>query len=73
MKVYEKINAFLTANSIDPADLSGSTGIPKDRIGSMLNGKETLYAKDLKAICLALNVSPELFIEVYSASGENKI
>jgi len=29
----------------------------------MLSGKETLYAKDLKAICLALNVSPETFID----------
>ena len=29
-----------------------------------MNGKRTLYADDLRAICLALNVSPELFIEV---------
>jgi len=38
----------------------------------MLSGKETLYAKDLKAICLALNVSPELFIEVQSTFKESK-
>ena len=32
--------------------------------GVLLNGKRTLYADDLKAICLALNVSPELFIDM---------
>lgn len=69
MKVYEKINAYLTANSINPATLSGNTGIPKERLGSMLSGKETLYAKDLKTICLALNVSPEIFIDT---SGGNE-
>lgn len=63
MKVYEKINAYLTANSINPAALSGNTGIPQDRLRSVLSGKETLYAEDLKAICLALNVSPEIFID----------
>lgn len=63
MKVFEKINAYLTANSINPATLSGNTGIPPDRLRSVLSGKETLYAEDLKAICIALNVSPEIFID----------
>ena len=63
MKVHEKIQAYISANGVATDNLSNSTGIPKDRLGSMLSGKETLYAKDLKAICLALNVSPEIFID----------
>ena len=39
-------------------------GIPKTTFNAILNGKRTLYADDLKAICIALNVSPELFIDV---------
>ena len=63
MKVHERINVYITANGVTTDALSNSTGIPKDQLGSMLSGKETLYAKDLKAICLALNVSPEIFID----------
>lgn len=72
MKVHEKIQAYIVANGIATDSLSNSSGIPKDRLVSMLDGKETLYAKDLKAICLALNVSPELFIEVQSTFKESK-
>ena len=63
MKVHERINVYIAANGVTPDALSKSTGIHQDRLGSMLSGKETLYAKDLKAICLALNVSPETFIK----------
>ena len=31
---------------------------------AMMNGEKIMYADDLRAICLALNVSPETFIEV---------
>lgn len=63
MKVHTKIQAYITANGVTLDALSQRTGIPKNRLGSILNGEETLYAKDLKAICLALNVSPEKFID----------
>lgn len=63
MKVHIKIQAYITANGVTLDALSRSTGIPQSRLGSMLNGEETLYAKDLKAICLGLNVSPEIFLD----------
>ena len=44
--------------------IAEKAGIPKATFNAILNGKRVLYADDLKAICLALNVSPELFIEV---------
>ena len=48
MKVHERINAYIAANGIATDALSNRTGIPKDRLGAMLSGKETLYAKDLR-------------------------
>ena len=63
MKVHEKIKAYITANGIFTSALSANSGIPEERLGAMLSGEEILYAKDLKAICLALNVSPEIFID----------
>lgn len=64
MKVYERIKAYLTANGIDPATISKSVGVSQEQLISLLNGEDIMYAKDLKAICLALNVSPELFVEI---------
>ena len=69
MKVHEKINAYITVNGIVTSTLSVNSGIPQERLEAMLSGDETLYAKDLKAICLALNVSPEVFIDT---QGGNK-
>ncbi len=71
MRVYEKIQAYIAANGVATDALSNSSGIPKDRLVSMLDGKETLYAKDLKAICLALNVSPEIFIDTQGGNGND--
>ncbi len=71
MKVHKKIQAYVSANGVATDALSNRTGIPKDRLVSMLNGKETLYAKDLKAICLALNVSPETFIDTQGGNGND--
>ena len=71
MRVYEKIQAYIAANGVATDALSNSSGIPKNRLMSMLDGKETLYAKDLKAICLALNVSPEIFIDTQGGNGND--
>lgn len=63
MRVYQKISAYLTTKGIATDTLSENTGIPQSRLSSLLNGEETLYASDLKAICLTLNISPETFID----------
>ena len=72
MKVYEKVSAYLAAEGIDTVALSDRIGVPHDRLVAWLNGDETMYAENLKVICLALNVSPELFIEVQPPSGEDQ-
>lgn len=72
MKVYEKVRAYLDANGIKQKAVAQKAGIPNGTFNAIMNGKRTLYADDLLAICLALNVSPELFIEVQSTSRESK-
>lgn len=64
MAVYEKVRAYIDENGLKQVTVAEKAGIPKNTFNAILNGKRTLYADDLRAICLALNISPELFIEV---------
>lgn len=64
MRVYEKVRAYMDENGYKQVTISEKAGIPKATFNAILNGKRTLYADDLKAICIALNVSPEVFIDV---------
>ena len=64
MSVYEKVRAYLDDNGLKQVAVAQKAGISKVTFNAIMNGKRTLYADDLRAICLALNVSPELFIDV---------
>lgn len=64
MKVYEKVRNYIDNNGLKQVAVAQKAGISKVTFNAILNGKRTLYADDLRAICLALNVSPEMFIEV---------
>lgn len=64
MRVYEKVRAYIDEMGYKKVTIAEKAGIPKATFNAILNGKRTLYADDLKAICLALNVSPELFIDM---------
>lgn len=64
MRIYEKVRAYITEHGIKQVVVAEKTGIPNATFNAILNGKRTLYAEDLRAICLALEVSPETFIEV---------
>ena len=66
MKVYENIRAYLEENGLKQVAVAEKAGIPKATFNAILNGKRTLYAEDLRAICLALNVCPELFLEFHN-------
>ncbi len=67
MLVYEKVRAYIVDNDLKQVAVAKKAGIPNVTFNAILNGKRTLYAEDLRAICLALNVSPETFIEVKTA------
>ncbi len=64
MSVYEKVRAYIDATGLKQVAVAQKAGISKVTFNAIMNGKRTLYADDLRAICLALNVSPELFIDV---------
>lgn len=64
MAVYEKVRAYIDENGLKQVTVAEKSGIPQKTLNAILNGKRTLYADDLRAICLALNISPELFIEI---------
>lgn len=68
MRVYEKVRAYIDEQGLKQKTVAERAGIPNVTFNAIMNGKRTMYADDLKAICIALQVSPELFIEVKSAS-----
>ena len=73
MYVYEKVRNYIEEQGLKQVAVAEKSGISKVTFNAILNGKRTLYADDLRSICLALNVSPEMFIEVKShcQSGGN--
>ena len=71
MGVYEKVRSYIDENGLKQVSVAQKAGIPKATFNAILNGKRTLYADDLRAICLALNVSPEIFIDVKSCCKNN--
>lgn len=64
MRVYEKVRAYIDEQGLKQKAVAEKAGISNVTFNAIMNGKRTLYADDLKAICIALQVSPELFIEV---------
>lgn len=64
MSVYEKIRVYIYDNGLKQKVVAQKSGISESTFNAIMNGRRTLYADDLRAICLALNVSPELFIDV---------
>ena len=69
MKVYEKVRAYINENGFRQLSIAQKAGISEVTFDAIITGKQKMYAEDLRAICVALNVSPELFIDV---KNENK-
>ncbi|MCL2083893.1 MAG: helix-turn-helix domain-containing protein [Oscillospiraceae bacterium] len=63
MRIYEKVRAYIDENDLKQAAVAQKAEIPVDAFNEILSGKQTMYAEDLRAICHALNVSPEMFID----------
>lgn len=73
MYVYEKVRAYIVESGLKQVAVAKKAGISKATFNAILNGKRTLYADDLRDICLALNVSPEVFIDIHSGSKETTL
>lgn len=62
MKVYEKVRACIDAKGLTQETVAKEAGISTAAFCAIMSGRKKLYIDDLRAICLVLNVSPELFI-----------
>ena len=69
MQIYEKVRHYIDEQGIKQVAIAEKSGISKNTFNAIMNGKRTLYAEDLRAICIALNASPEMFIEVECKDG----
>lgn len=63
MYVYEKVRKYIDENGIKQVAVAKKAGIPNVTFNAIMNGKRTMYAEDLREICIALNVSPEIFVD----------
>lgn len=71
MKVYEKVREYLEQNGLKQKAVAEKAGIPNTTFNAIMNGKRTMYADDLRAVCFALNVKPETFIDIEGGTGND--
>lgn len=62
MKIYQKVKRYIEDHYLKQKSIAEAAGIPNATFNAMLNGKRKMYAEDLKAVCLALGVSADIFI-----------
>lgn len=63
MRVYENVRTYINKNGLNQSSIAKKAGISSKTFDAILNGKQTLYPEDLRAICYALNVRPEKFMQ----------
>lgn len=62
MSISEKLRIFIKNNELNINSIAQKAGISHATINAILNGKQTLYSDEFRALCYALNVKPEKFI-----------
>ena len=62
MQVYKKVRGYIEENGLKQIAVARKAGIPNVTFNAILNGRRRMYAEDLKAICVALNVRADTFI-----------
>lgn len=63
MQVFEKVRSYIDDNHLKQVSVARKAGISPSTFNAMLHGKRTMYAEDLRAICLSLKVSADTFID----------
>ena len=69
MSVSGKVRAYLNENGMRQKDVAEKAHISYAVFRAMMTGHRKIYAEELCAICYALNVKPELFMETIVDSG----
>lgn len=65
MQVHEKVYKYIIENGIKQNSIAQKCNMSAHTFSAMMHGKRKMYAEDLRAICYALEISPEEFIEYY--------
>jgi len=63
MSVSGKIRAYLEENGMVQKTVAQKANIPYPKFNAMMTGRKKIYAEDLCAICNALRVKPEIFMD----------
>ncbi len=63
MCVYQKVRNYIMEHQLKQAFVAQKAGIPIEKFNAMLDGRQRMYADDLRNICNALNVSADIFID----------
>ncbi len=63
MRTYERVREYIDDNQLVRENVAFKAGIPIAELDAILSGDKTLYADELRSICLALQVSPEQFLD----------
>lgn len=71
MEIYEKVRLYIHDHGLVQYKIADKAGFSRATFNAILNGKRTLYADDLRAICIALSVKPELFIDYEHLQGSD--
>ena len=66
MSVYEKVRTYIDDQGLEQVAVAQKANLPVATFNAILNGKQTMHVDDLRAVCFALDVSPETFIEFNS-------
>lgn len=69
MHVYERVREYIDAHHINQKSIAEAADIPNTKLSAILSGKRKMYAEDLKAICVALNVSADTFVTEGRSEG----
>ena len=63
MTVCEKVREYLKVNGFTQKNVAQRINMHISTFNAMMNGRRAMYPEDLRAICLALKVMPEMFME----------
>ena len=67
MHVYEKVQEYISLHELNEKSVAKAANIPNVTFNAILTGKRKLYADELKAICVALEVGADVFIDQTTA------
>ena len=62
MSVTQRVREYIEANKLTQTEVACMINMHYEAFNAMMNGKRKMYPEDLRAICLALKVKPEVFM-----------